>query len=411
MIVIPMSKRFLKRSFDKITYRFTDKPEPVVDGDFGIYVHVPFCKSLCNFCPFYKELYNFKQCSKYVDAIISEIQNSPINGKANWLYFGGGTPNMLTVHQLSKIKDAVQAKVDVENIGIELLPDVLTPEYIRELRLAKFTKVSIGVESLKKEVLTGTGRQILGKEYIANLVKEVKYRGLWINLDLMIGLPGQTRELFLDDIKNVVEMDPSQVTIYPFMRLGKIDKEASMPGKEQYNIIEEAGQILKQAGYDRSGIWTFSKGDDVYDSSRDELIEDYFGFGPGAFSTYGQWKVVNPELEIYLKDHKEGKSRGFIAPKTEESDNWRKFARKLYDMDFTDTSDFVKEQKKVVNLLKKSGFIAKNGQLTDKGIIYAHDITKTVVESLPYPLQNPHKVENYEEYAALKKKQGTGFLE
>ena len=412
MLVIPMSKRFLKRSFEKTKYRFTDKPEPVVDGDFGIYVHVPFCRTKCNFCPFYKELYDFKKCSKYVDAVISEIESSPIHGKASWIYFGGGTPNMLTVHQLDQIKNAIQKKVKVENIGIELLPDVLNTEYIRELRLAKFTKVSIGVESLKKDVLGSTGRMAPGKEGIANLVKEVKYRGLWINLDFMIGLPGQTKSSFMEDMKDAAEMDPSQITIYPFMTLGKIKTESPIPDKEQYQIIEEAGIILEKAGYKRSGIWTFSKGNDIYDSSRDELIEDYFGFGPAAFSTYGQWKVVNPELDIYLKDHNAGKSRGFVAPKTEESDNWRKFARKLYDMDFSDTSEFVKEQKKVLGLLKKSGFIAKDGQLTDKGIIYAHDITKTVVENLPYPLQNPDRVENYDEYLAAKGiDKGIGLLD
>lgn len=397
-----MSRRFLKRSFDKTMYKFQEKPEMVVDGPFGIYVHVPFCKSLCNFCPFYKELYNFSQCSKYVDAVISEIEKSPISGEASWLYFGGGTPNMLTVHQLAQIKDAIQSKVKVEKIGIELLPDVLNADYIKELRISKFTKLSIGVESLQPNVLKGTGRSVPGKEVIAELVKEVKYRGLWLNLDFMIGLPGQDRKTFLEDIKTASQLGTDQVTIYPFMRLGKIKAEATMPDKDQFDIIEEAGQILKKAGFSRSGIWTFAKGDDVYDSSRDELIQDYFGFGPAAFSTYGQWKVVNPEVKVYLDDWKAGKSRGFVTEKTEESDNWRKFARKLYDMDFTDTADFVKEQRKVVNLLKKSGFITKDGQLTEKGIIYAHDMTKTVVENLPYPLQNPHKVENYEEYLTAK---------
>ncbi len=402
MLVVPMSKRLLKRSFDKTMYKFTDRPEQVVDGDFGIYVHVPFCQTFCNFCPFYKEAYDFGKCSKYVDAVISEIKKSPINGKASWLYFGGGTPNMLTVHQLSKIKDVVLAKFDVDSIGIELLPDVLTPEYIRELRLAKFTKVSIGVESLRKEVLGRTGRRVPGKEGIANLVKEVKYRGLWVNLDFMIGLPGQTEESFLDDMKAAAEMDPSQITIYPFMEMGKIKAESAILPKEQYLAIEEAGKILMKAGYARTGIWTFSKGNDVYDLSRDELVDDYFGFGPGAFSAYGQWKVVNPELKIYLNDFKAGKSRGFVTEKTEESENWRKFIRKLYDMDFTDTSEFVKEPKKVINLLKKSGFISKDGKLTEKGIIYAHDMTKMFMESMPYPLHDVSKVENYEEYQKLK---------
>ncbi len=401
-MIVPMSKRFLKRSFEKTRYTFTEKPEPVIDGPFGIYVHVPFCKSLCSFCPFYKELYDYKRIGQYMEAIVKEIKNSGLEGKADWLYFGGGTPNMLTAEQIIQIKDAILEQVDVESIGIELLPDVLNADYIRDLRIAKFTKVSIGVESLSGGVLGGTGRNAPGQEKISELVGQVKYRGLWCNLDFMVGLPNQTAESFLEDIAQAARIQPEQVTIYPFMELGKVMAKGSMDNKSQFQAIEQAGKLLVQAGYHRSGIWTWSRGDDVYDSSRDELVQDYFGFGPAGFSTYGQWKVVNPELKIYLDDSRNGRSRALVAPKTEEADRWRIFARKLYDMDFSNTDDFVKEQKKVMGLLKKSGFITKAGQLTEKGIFYAHDITKIVVESLPYPLQNPDRVDNWQEYQAAR---------
>ena len=85
-----MSKKFLKRSFEKTKYRFTDKPEPVVNGDFGIYVHVPFCRTKCSFCPFYKEIYNFKECTRYVDAILSEKTEEQIVVFAcNWCSYAG----------------------------------------------------------------------------------------------------------------------------------------------------------------------------------------------------------------------------------------------------------------------------------------------------------------------------------
>ena len=402
-----MSKRFLKRSFEKISYKFQDKPILELEGKFGIRVHVPFCKSLCNFCPFHKELYNFSQCNKYIDAIISEIEKSPIEGKASYLYFGGGTPNMLTVHQLEQIKNAIQAKVQVENVGIELLPDVLNADYIKELRIAKFTKISIGVESLQSNVLKGTGRSAPGKEGIAELVKEVKYRGLWLNLNFMIGLPGQDRKSFLEDIIVAAKLEPDQLTINPFMQFRIIDKEPSIPDKEQYQIIEEASQILQKIGYKRHGLWTFSKNDDVYDFPLIEPPHNYIGFGPTAASSYGQWKVINSEIKAYLNDWKAGKSQGFVMEKTEECENWRKFARKLYEMDFTSASEFVKEPRKVAKQLKKSGFVSKDGQLTEKGINYAHDITKNIIENLPHPTRNSEKVENYQ----APKEEGTGFLD
>jgi len=370
---------------------------------------VPFCKSLCNFCPFHKELYNFAQCSKYVDAIISEIKKSPISGEARYLNFRGGTPNMLTVHQLEQIKNAIQAKVKVENIIIEVLPDVLNADYIKELRIAKFTKVSIGVESLQPNILKGTGRAAPGKEGIAELVKEVKYRGLWLNLNFMIGMPGQDRKSFLEDILIAAKLDPNQVTINPYMRFGIIDKESSIPDKEQYQIIEEAGQILKKAGYKRHGLWTFSKDNEIYDFTLIEPAHDYVGFGPAASSSYGQWKIINPGIKAYLDNWKAGKNLAFVLEKSEEFENWQIFARKLYEMDFTKSSEFVKEPRKVANQLKKSGFVSKDGQLTEIGISYAHDISKNIIENMPNPIRTPEKVENYQ--APKKEEEGTGFLD
>ena len=412
-----MSKRFLKRSFDKIEYQLQDKPElltiteskaEIISSHFGMNVQVPFCKSLCNFCPFYKELYNFSQCSKYVEAVISEIEKAPISENAKWLYFGGGTPNMLTVHQLEQIKDAIQAKVKVEKVGIELLPDVLNADYIKELRIAKFTKVSIGVESFQTNILRGTGRSIPGKEGIAELVKEVKYRGLGLNLNFIVGLPGHDRKIFLEDMRIAAELNPDQISVYPFMRFGIIKSEASMPDKEQYQIIEETSQMLKKAGYKRHGLWTFSKGNDIHDYPMVEPAHDYLGFGPGAVSSYGQWKIVNPKIKAYLDDWKAGKSSAFITEKTEESEGWKKFARKLYDMDFTDTSNFVKEPRKIANQLKKSGFISKDGQLTETGIIYAHDISKIIIENIPHPVRHVEKTDNYQ---AVKEESESGFFD
>ena len=83
---------------------------------------------------------------------------------------------------------------------------------------------------------------------IANLVKEIKYRGLWVNLDFMVGLPKQTKEMFLEEMKIAAELDPSQITIYPYMTLGKIQTESPIPDKEQYELIEEAGTMLENAG-------------------------------------------------------------------------------------------------------------------------------------------------------------------
>jgi coproporphyrinogen III oxidase-like Fe-S oxidoreductase len=81
------SKKMMTKSFKKTKYLFTETPPPHFGEKLGVYLHVPFCHTKCTFCPFYKELYNQDLKEKYVDALITEISNTPIGGNAEWVYF------------------------------------------------------------------------------------------------------------------------------------------------------------------------------------------------------------------------------------------------------------------------------------------------------------------------------------
>ena len=387
----------MTKSFHKTTYSYKEKPPVQIGNSFGVYIHVPFCFTKCSFCPFYKEIYEKDKKIKYLEAIKNEIENSCVSGNASWVYFGGGTPNTLKIDEVKSIVDKLRENISISTMGIELLPSVLDEEYIAGLHKIGFTKISVGVESLSKETLSKSGRKLTERERINEIIKIAQDKGLWVNVDLMIGLPEQKPDSFIEDIKEMSEISPDQITIYPFMQLGKLAVKPSLEEDEQFEYIEKANDILINQGYDRKGIWTFAKGDEVYDSSRDELIEDYIGFGPAAFSTYGSWKVVNPELDIYLRNYETKKRMALVADKEETSDDWRKFARMLYDLKGALEEDVFFGIKLLVKILKITGFI-KKGKITKKGILFTHTITKTVVENLPYPLQNTHYIENYEEY-------------
>jgi hypothetical protein len=176
----------------------------------------------------------------------------------------------------------------------------------------------------------------------------------------------------------------------------------SISDGHKFRLIEKAAKMLKDEGFERRGIWTFAKTEDVYDSSRDELIEDYAGFGPAAFSTYGDWKVVNPELEPYVWGLNNGRKMAFVARKTKESDDWRRFARSLYDLEMDGNVRYPLKIRLFNSLLGISGY-RHNGSFSRKGIMLSHQISKTVVESLPFPVQNPECVDNYREYESLKR--------
>jgi len=392
----------LVKSFENTIYQFMKRPECLLDNSFGIYIHVPFCLSKCSFCSFYKEIYSEEMKQKYLQAIKKEILESSIAGAANWVYIGGGTPNTLSIDELDQyIVLPLRQKVKFETLGIELLPSILSEDYLAALKTAGFTKVSMGVESFDKNVIKSTGRNADKNESIVDLISFAKSIGLLVNTDMMVGLPKQTRDSFLNDIRKAALISPDQIITYPYMTLRGTEQTSAIGDREQFELIEAAHEILGDFGYKRSCVWTSQKGLDYYDSSRDELIEDYIGFGPAAFSTFKNWKVVNPELEQYLKSMGNCERMAFVAEKDEATDSWRKFARMIYDLKCENSKDLPAGINLFITLLKISGH-SKNALLNKKGKLFANEITKTVVETLPFPIQNRNIVGNYEEYLKYK---------
>lgn len=396
------SKEMMVRSFRKTRYRFDERPAGVFRENYGIYVHIPFCPTQCAFCPFYHEPYDKHRKDEYVKALLAEIERTDIGGTPAWLYFGGGTPNTFSIDDIGSVISAIRKKASFRSAGMELLPHLLTEEYIAGIAASGITKISIGVESLDDAVLTASNRSLKQRMSLKDIIIGARKAGLWVNVDMMIGLPSQTAESFLRDVEHVCSLKPMQVTIYPYMVISGTRAKPSMSDHMQFSLIEDAARILAENGLARQGIWIFAASDDVYDTSRDELITDYAGFGAGAFSTYGGWKVVSPELAIYMDDIRSGKRRALIAPKTTTSDAWRRFARQMYDIVCKTERTLPTAINMFIRALYVLGY-ARSGTLTKKGILLAHDITKTVVESLPYPLQNRDMVENYCSYLQEKK--------
>ncbi|MEA2071387.1 MAG: radical SAM protein [Asgard group archaeon] len=403
---ISKSKEMMTKSFEKTRYTFQKIPKMNFDKDYGIYMHVPFCYSKCTFCPFYKELFNEKLKNAYLEAIKQEIQQTPIKGEARWLYIGGGTPNTLTINELQRIITVLNKKTNIKTKGIELLPSLLTEEYLEGLKKISFTKISIGIETFSERVKRITARKSTTYQQIKKIVSHAKSLGLHVAVDLMVGLPEQSEKVFLDDIQKIGIIKPDQITIYPYMVIRGVSAKTSYTTKEQFQLIEKAAEKLINAGYNRKSVWIFvlpeTQKEAIYDSSQDELIKDYCGFGPASFSTYGNWKVVKPELSVWLEDIRNGNYRAFVTEKDKQTDNWRRFANKIYDLKVKDDRNFPLGIRFFDFLLRLFGYY-RHGYLTDKGRYFSHIITKGVVEALPFPIQNSKVVTNYEDYLQIKK--------
>ncbi|MCI9367662.1 MAG: radical SAM protein, partial [Oscillospiraceae bacterium] len=165
----------------------------------GLYVHIPFCRSVCNFCPYCKVEYSKERCDRYIDALIQEIHLVGGRGeekkRVTSLYFGGGTP-ALAAGRLKEIIDALGRYYDItEGIGVELHPSDVVLPVLRTLRDAGVTKLSIGIQSFQGRHQAVLGREAADPAALAAALAAVPFET--VSMDFIFALPGQT----LDELK------------------------------------------------------------------------------------------------------------------------------------------------------------------------------------------------------------------
>ncbi|MBR3557725.1 MAG: radical SAM protein, partial [Bacteroidales bacterium] len=164
-LITTFTRTWLTRSFKPFLFENEfDAHLPFVDCDkLGLYVHIPFCKSICSFCPYCKTIYSKELCDKYIDALIQEIRmvGSQYDGKKETtsLYFGGGTP-ALVADRIGEIIEVINEYFIVtEGVGVELHPDNVTVETLWKLKAAGVTKISVGIQAFSEKFQTLLGRK------------------------------------------------------------------------------------------------------------------------------------------------------------------------------------------------------------------------------------------------------------
>lgn len=403
-----IAQRMISKNLSKVKFEFGEiNWDTLRTDEFGVYLHVPFCTRLCAFCPFYKVLYDEDLKDSYLDALKKEIESRPLDGKMRWLYMGGGTPNLLSVDEISSILSVISDRVELQDIGMEGNPNRFTGDYIRKLSKLGFGKISTGVESLSAEALKRVNREKTSPSLVRRIVETANEEEIKTNVDLMTGLPGQSVESFLGDVDILGRIGPSQITIYPFLAIPGVRIEPSLSSERMFAVIEESGQILEEYGYKRDSIWIFAQTSEIYDSSGDELVNDYLGFGPAAFNTIGQTQAVNPPLELYLDMIKEDSHLALTKQVDKASENWRKLAHELYGLSVDEkvVTELPFGARFMYRILNLTGNV-HNGKVTKKGLRFVHGVTKSVVESLPFPIGNRDAIENVSEFMTALENSG-----
>ena len=304
-IITNLTRMWLTRSFKPFTFKNEyDEQLPFADCDnLGLYVHIPFCKSICNFCPYCKVAYSKELCDSYIDSLIREIHfvgnQSPGRKKVTSLYFGGGTP-ALAADRIGEIIGALNEHfIITEGIGLELHPDNVTEEILAVLKAAGVTKISIGIQSFRDKYQGILGRKAVDTGAMKRALDAVKFET--VSMDFIFALPEQTYDDLKSDIDEAFLLGANHVAIYPFIDFTfTASKVKAMPNKEKRKLLDDITGYCMSKGYPRSSIWTFSSDPEAKYSSMTR--DNFLGFGCSATTLLrDQFKINTFDIGSYCE--------------------------------------------------------------------------------------------------------------
>lgn len=285
---------------------FTDRPDRQLFYEecenLGLYVHIPFCRSICNFCPYCKTVYAEETCSRYVDALLQEIhmtgQMLTARKRVTSLYFGGGTPALAADRMKEIIEVIGQYYIITEGIGVELHPDDVTTPLLETLRDAGVTKISIGIQSFQEKFSSILGRGIAEPSVLSAGLKTVPFET--ISMDFIFALPGQTFEDLKNDIDTAFQYGANHIAIYPFIDFTFTSSTVRpLPKKEKRVLLDRITAYCLDQGYVRTSVWTFSGEKQAVYSSMTR--DNFLGFGCSAATLLkDQFKINTFSVEAYI---------------------------------------------------------------------------------------------------------------
>lgn len=303
--ITTLTRMWLTRTVHPFTFTnvYDDRLEFESCGQLGLYVHIPFCRNICAFCPYCKEVYTKEKCDVYIDHLLQEIRlvGSTLKEKkrVTSLYFGGGTPALAAV-RLKEIIDTLQEYfIITEGIGLELHPENVTEETLSILRDAGVTKISIGIQSFQEKYLKLLGRRSSEASEMAEALQKVPFET--VSMDFIFALPDQTIEDLRADIDTAFANGANHIAIYPFIDFTFTDsKVKAMPKKAKRRLLDEVTAYCQEQGYFRDSIWTFSKNHTAKYSSMTR--DNFLGFGCSATTLLrNQFKVNTFSVTEYEK--------------------------------------------------------------------------------------------------------------
>ena len=281
----------------------------------GIYIHIPFCRSKCDYCDFYSLSGREDRMDDYQKALLDHLKETAVVAGAypvDTIYFGGGTPSFYGDKRLREILACIKKYYKVEpdaEITTEANPDSISFFSALKLRRAGFNRISLGMQSACPEELKAINRIHTAKQTdeAVSACKKAGFKNL--SLDLIYGLPGQTEESWKQSVEHALSLIPQHLSCYGLKveegtpLAGRVEAGELLPDDDmQADLYLWTVGRLERAGYPQYEISNFAKpGYESKHNLRYWLTKPYIGFGPGAHSDFGgrRYSFVR-DLEGYI---------------------------------------------------------------------------------------------------------------
>ena len=281
----------------------SEQAKGVGDEPLGLYVHVPFCASTCDFCAFYQTQPTAETVLGFLDGVEAEAALVDWPRPVTTVFWGGGTPGLLAPRQIEVLGAGLRKRFrrEPQEWTVELAPASVTSERLAAFKAIGVTRVSLGVQSFAPELLDGLGRQHTREQiYRAHeRVRAAEFKS--VNLDLMFALPGQDEASWLADIDAAVALAPDHLSTYCLtfeedtalwvkLSQGKVKLDV----EREARLYEETWARLAALGFAQYEVSNFSKPGHVCRHNLNTWhMQEWIGLGPSAASQHAGWRGAN----------------------------------------------------------------------------------------------------------------------
>jgi oxygen-independent coproporphyrinogen III oxidase len=356
----------------------------------GVYISYPFCSQKCTYCNFASGVLPKALESAYVDALVREIGACDWPWRPETVYLGGGTPSNLASRDLARILAAIPGRPWRE-ATIEAAPGGITRELAEAWIASGITRVSLGVQSFVQRELSRTGRKH-GAEIVACEIAVLRAAGLNnINVDLIAGLPGQTRESWTESLGWIEKLAPPHVSVYMLevdedSRLGN---EILLNGKRYgapevpadgliAELYETAVRDLARMGIERYEISNFARpGFESLHNLKYWRLEPYLGFGADAHSFDGRSRSQNVESAQEYVERVNNALSACVESVAARQDEERFFVGLRLAEGVQLRTDEEARFEQPIRRFVDEGLLVLNGRnlrLTDRGVLFSNEV-------------------------------------